>query len=650
MATKHWVRDLLLTESMDYDTTGNQPEMNFLLYQFLRVAGWQWIWECDGEITADSARNPNHVSDGNMETAGTAYWSAVAGGTPSKVTTPVQSGLQALMVGAATAGDGVKTTALVSIMAMTGGNSGIGSLTGPNGRGEMTLSQAGSYFTSGHLGSYLKITGSVQAANNGTWLITKVISTTSVRILNPLGVAEGYTTSPPPGYTITLQVQPRYELFFQARNAQTWDVQVDPGTGVFASIGTIPASGGAYVRHHLEFRRQGSGSVYVQFVATAADTLYLDSVFAFHSYWEWNGGMWMGSDGVITAPNLFSSPSYTFSGDDVGWQLFVWDPDNNKNSGVYSITGVSGGSAVLNLRSGSAALVNSLQPLNWRLADVMSSAPDEDTGERFSGYGLESFHSSRWRTFSRHNMVAGQNYKGIEVWGAPEDTDFNTDTGAFYKSGPSSQRNKQGEYFSTSANSVDNMHLWRSNYNYSTADMNTHSWIMTDEDGNFFTFVHHNQEQATTSCVFMGYTGADPYHPGIEEWCLFARWESPGQDTEIYFDQTTTRFSYLGTCIGPDGMTRHATIAQLGYSTTGTPSIETMSNAGINPWSGREWLRPLLISRDPWGGAGQGSLRNADCGMFQMRANKTLFTTVDSNAFLHTRAGLVWEWSGESIL
>jgi hypothetical protein len=649
MATKHWVRDVNLSRSDGYVSYGNHPEMNTVLFNFLRVAGWEWLWECDGEISSDSRRNPNHLPDGNMESAGVANWTVVGGATRSKVTTPVQSGYQALSVVASAANDGVRSDALLSIDTLSASTgSGAGSMTGPNGRGEMTLTIATSLFTPEDLGSYVTITGSANPSNNGTFRVTGYVSTTQIRLLNPSGGAEIYWVTPPPDYQILIVTKPRYELCFQARNAQTWTVEVDPGTGSFSSIGTVATSGGAYVRHVMSFYRQGSGSVYVRFVASAADTLYLDAAFIFRSYWEYNGGLWSGSDGVITNPDQFSTVSYSLSADDVGWYVILWDPTNNKNSGCYKITAVSLGAATLDLRSGTAALT-SASGLNWRLIDLMACAPvgvavGGDYAQRFSGFGLQSPYTESWRLFLRQNQNAGSNYKGSEVWAAPEPTDFNTSTGAFYKSGHSTQRHREGEYYATTDGTLTNMHFWVGTV--PAAAFTTRSWIMTDEDASFVAFVHFDVTNSCHGCLLVGYTGSSA--PDFEDFVLLSRWQSCAAVSEIGFD-SNARFARDGTTFAPDFMTRIVGALQLGYDGT-SQEVESMSNAGANPWSSQEWIRPLILGRDPDFLEGLPAVLNADCGVFQARSNMSSLTTFDSEAYIHFASGLCWEWSGEEII
>jgi hypothetical protein len=118
----------------------------------------------------------------------------------------------------------------------------------------------------------------------------------------------------------------------------------------------------------------------------------------------------------------------------------------------------------------------------------------------------------------------------------------------------------------------------------------------------------------------------------------------------MYFDDNTKRFGYAGTGYNKAGITEEVNIAQLGYSTTGTDDteVETMSNAGRNPWSTQEWVRPLILSsRDGYQPLG---MQMADCGVFQARANMTFLATFDSHNYLHLQYGLVIEWMGESLV
>ena len=105
---KHWIRDLQITFATN---TRGQGQVDYVLFHFLRTAGWQWLWECDGYAGDD----PNRVPDGNMEAAGVGSYVVVSGASLTKVTTPLRSGEQALQVASTGAGDGVETSALTDM-------------------------------------------------------------------------------------------------------------------------------------------------------------------------------------------------------------------------------------------------------------------------------------------------------------------------------------------------------------------------------------------------------------------------------------------------------------------------------------------------------------------------------------------------------
>jgi hypothetical protein len=109
---KHWIRDLPITFAT---ATRGQGQMDYVVFHFLRTAGWEWIWECDGYAGDD----PNRVPDGNMEAAGVASYTALGSAVLSKVTTPLRSGTQALHVASSASNDGVETSLLTSMETST---------------------------------------------------------------------------------------------------------------------------------------------------------------------------------------------------------------------------------------------------------------------------------------------------------------------------------------------------------------------------------------------------------------------------------------------------------------------------------------------------------------------------------------------------
>lgn len=98
----HYIRDISLQKQGTYD--GGMTQWSYVLFHFLRTAGWGWLWECD---TIDD--DPNHCVDGDMAAAGDGNWADVVGGTSVKNTTTVHMLEQSLAVTAPSKDDGVQS-------------------------------------------------------------------------------------------------------------------------------------------------------------------------------------------------------------------------------------------------------------------------------------------------------------------------------------------------------------------------------------------------------------------------------------------------------------------------------------------------------------------------------------------------------------
>lgn len=650
MATKHWVRDVPLTDPQNYIANGNTMQANALLYNFLRVAGWKWLWECDGQLDYTSP-DPNHVADGNVQASGLAYWSSYNGGSISKDIVTVHSGIRSLKVIAANVGEGVQSAALLSMKNSSGWISGTGdSLSSPVGR-EQTYSDNTSRFSIDHIGSYLAISGNIDPNNDGEFVISRYVSTNAAKFENPAGSATGYSdvVPPPPVNTANFEIRPRYEVAIWAATDEAFDVEVDQGDGSFVNVGTIPANSGVFTLYDFFFKRVGTGSSYIRLVSQGAGTIYVGGIHVYSSMWEKPSLIKHGSDGVITNPDKFSSPSFTFDASDVNRVVFVWDPTNNKNSGAYRILSIAAGVATLDLRSGSASLT-SQSGLNWRLDTIdYLTYPNTPIPLTYSyaGFGLESPHSTKWRLFLRQSNLVGQVTKGTVLWSAPKDTDFDFGTGTFYMSGPSTQRNRQVSWYKIGGTG---QHLWRGGYSFLTSPHDSRFFFMTDEDGAFLNLFLWD-EYGAHGCFLIGYISSD--FPGVESFYHAVRWENTSIAlNECYFDGSTQNFGVALTTFDQAETAIGGCIAQLGIGIVASDltCVESQSNAGPNPWSGKEWLRPLLLWRDLDMNQAQAAISESDCGIFQTRANRVELTTFDSENFLHLDSGLVWEWSGETIL
>jgi hypothetical protein len=664
MATKHWVHDVLLTDTQDYIAGGNHNRANALLFHFLRVAGptgWEWLWECDGEV-GTHALNPNHVQDGNVQAVDAALFSQYGSCTLSKETVGVVTGVRRLKAVVGAAGNGFTTAALLAMTAPTVTATANGdTLSGPT-NGFMTLTRGSTYFDHEHSNQQITISGSVRPSNNGSFRILKQggpddDNLTKLVFYNPAGIAESYSSI----YTVAYRIQRRYELVVLASNGgPAWDVQVDPGTGVFASVGSLlPTGGGAAELQRFTFYVNGSGSCYVRLVASGAGTLYVEGMSAHRSLFE--GWIWAAGEatGVIAAPDRFSvSSGFICDGGVVGMHLFVWDATNPKNSGCYEIAGDAGGGQVtLNLRSSTKVLV-AATGLRWRIVHIRS-VPNSTMPlwQQSAGFGVESPHASKWRFFLRQNQTSAQASKNSQLWAAPEDTDFDFSNGHFYLTGASCMRNRCATWTRnvSGGGNTPLMHTWRGHYTYGTADTKSRVFVMTDEDCSFFAFAVMDADGTHEHGAFtVGFTRTDlpAWLDSAEEtFAILAQWEVLSSVSALYFDAAATRFGYSGTGFGGDGLACELSIAQLGLGlgTSDDYEPELYSLAKANPIDGTEWMRPFIVMRDPVGAVGQSSYWQSDFGQHQGRANMAEILTFDANAFLHLGYGVIWEWDGEAL-
>lgn len=649
MATKHWGRDALISEIASSAYANNQHHANSLLYHFLRVAGFSWIWECDGEVGAGSYDTDcNHVPDGAMEASGIANWTAVTVGGPgpgiTKDTVTVKSGLQSLKVVSNNPGDGVRSAILRNMR-----RASVGAIAGtaPN----MTLNATGNdWFGPGvGVGGYNITITNATGGNNGTFPITGYTDHNSITFTNAAGATEAgvdWATDEP------------YEIVLQAHNngTQAWDVEVDKGDGSWTNVGTIPTNGGVWTQHHFSFTLYpGDDSTnprYIRFVdptTGAAETIYIDGLLIFRSLYEYRPDNVYGTDGQLVNPDRFQTAgSYTPGTSDIGKWLFVWDGTNNKNSGYYKIIADIGGGVVqVDMRSGSATFTANTG-LTFRIVDIegQNSNLEYEYGSIASGWGLESPHSSKWRAFVRKWWPDGTAAsKNIQTWGAPEDTDFNVDTGEFYKTGPSTQRNRSNGYLGAATS--PNIHKWKGGHTLSNPDSRT--FIMTDADGSFFSMVHWCLDAVQHGYFQMGYTGADAERPGIMEWVLCSKFiDTASTVNEISWLSTNTYAFFSATGFSKNGEAVECTFGSPLTNNNNKP-VHTLVNAQPNPWSGNEWIEKPHIANDPPGAIGKCLNGEADMGIYKCRANMVDLTTFDSDNYLQFINGFVWEYNGETM-
>jgi len=631
-----------------------------LLYHMMRTAGFEWLWECDGEVGPNSS-NPNHVDDGNMEASDRTRWDDYGSPDVTKDTTQVHSGTKSLKIVTHTAHDGVVSDALLSITNPTTYTGTVeDSLTGPtNGVMVVYDNISGVVGDKANTNCRAVCAGFANSANNGTFLVRDpYYSTTNagnyMKLENPSGVPQVGLAS------ATIRFERKYEIAIWALVGTGlvdgyWKVEVDPGDGTFIELGQLPLDADWHLSH-FSFWAVSTGPRYIRITDTLGGrTCYIDSVSVFRSNFEYAPTNVYGPEpalsrtGVITNPDRFSvSSGYVCGAQDIGKWLFVWDDDvttgHNKNSGYYKIIADLGAGVVqLDLRSGSAALLTTTTNVRWRIVDVDAQAHNDwpANSQISMGFGLRSPHSSGWRTFMRISY----NYEDVvTVWSAPDDeASFDQSTGQFYTDGPSTQRNMTLPYvFST----FTTRQTWSGLY-LAGGSFLTRTWFMTDADCSFIAFMHQSVTYAQHAFFFIGYTGADPAHPGIEEFVSMLCWQHPSQ-MEIGWD-SIYYFTYLGIGFNSEKMAVPCSCGYFGWQSNNTVPFN-ISNSGPNPWSGNEWLLPLCIVRDPDGTYGCYSERDADIGLFMGRTTMANFTTFDSNSLMHIYDSLYMEWSGESII
>lgn len=109
----HWIRDCAVSNNGGTGN-GSKGESNYLIYHFLRVGGWEQIWECDGE-------DDNHFVDGSMEAdALTAGWTQLGGLTGTvKTTNEKHMGNQSMSYQPTGPGENLRSAGLTTLQEST---------------------------------------------------------------------------------------------------------------------------------------------------------------------------------------------------------------------------------------------------------------------------------------------------------------------------------------------------------------------------------------------------------------------------------------------------------------------------------------------------------------------------------------------------
>jgi len=361
------------------------------LFHWLRCAGWEWLWEGDGEQAEGAGDGPpyedvNHIPDGNMQDTGVANWTVTGTGSAAKSGDQVKSGDQSLEFDA-DAGDYLSSDAWTFVR-VSGGDG----VYNPYDCVIWIYNDSGQTFTADIVGDVVWSSGPISLPSTGDWAM----------------------------YNIGCTIKDDTILPFTAINLR------------------IDAPGGA------------SGIIYVGWTLGFTSHYEYNTTRPTGSY---DGNLReSGDDGDIENGNEFSSVSYTFVGGDVGNYICCYDGTNSQNSGAYEIASISGGNAVMALRAGTDELLfnTSASDIVWRMINypgawgdaVKSGGTTVDRGH--SGYMLQSPHSSGQRLYVRNHQAGTQ--RRVYVSGSPEACDFDPTTGRFYRTGRSVNRYRQAYY------------------------------------------------------------------------------------------------------------------------------------------------------------------------------------------------------------
>jgi hypothetical protein len=642
---KHWIRDVPFNTGVTEDR-GYLSAMAQMVFHMLRCAGYEWVWECDGHKGIALGAEPNHVEDGNMEAAGTANWTAAAG-TPtiSKDTSEYYSGAQSLKIIGAS-GDEIESAAITDPPQARSTAGGFADLGGSVIRFTKDASDAHD-FNDKCVGDSITFSGADNVANDGTFVITNVNDSDSLDYTNASGVTDSSNAS----LTWYIRTPLHLTLWVNNPGTQTWNVDVDRGDGSPYNVGSFGATTGWELKH-FDLTLVGNGNVSISIKPQGtSDTIYVDSVLLFRSFFEYTNDYEdyaSGDAGAYVAQyasDEFESSNYTFVAGDVGKFLFLFDTTYPTNSGCYEITSINSGRAVLTLRSGTASLTTNSGTVNWRMVDIykwMQNVGDytetDNIVEVYSGFALESPHASGWRFVLRGLWTDGDaTYRnGMVTWSAPEDTAIDVDTGNFFKTGPSimsatAERNKtlQELNFAAAINAYnDSTGLSWLRSRGVPATFTARQFMMLEEDGSWF-FVATIPDNASSTAGLFGLVGADAYHSGAQAHCHLCSRDSymtgSGGVREFIEWSYEARWAINGRGIGPDNLPRKLQAIQYGYGVSNAHFWE-QSNAQGNPFSNDEYIHPLLLARDPDGTAGNPSEREAD-GVYQGRANMTELST-----------------------
>lgn len=651
---KNWIRDLGLARGGN-TYIGYMPETWMTMYHMLRCAGWEWVWECDGTNGLAGAPDAGHVPDGNMEAATASAFTAV-GATIQKVTSEVKEGYQSLEI-TGQSPDTVETSALTVRVPQGTDFDGINA----NGKPTIIFTKDASDglddFYEALIGKTFHLSGTVNSENSGSFVIADVTAD-ALTYSDADGINEGVNVTANWWIGVPIHVA----MWVKNPGVETWNVDIDPGDGSDFNVGSFgQTSGGDWELLHFDFTAQGIGNITITFKPQGVSdtTIYVDSIMCYRSFFEHTNNYVDYADGdsgayvAQSASDEFESSNYTFVADDVGKLLFIFDASGNhpKNTGVYTITGVAAGVATLDMRSTTAQLESqdgSSEDVNWRLVDVYKwtqtnavTKANENSVFAASGFCLESPYNG-WRLLVRGHWYYEQD-NGTYLWAAPTAVDFDKLEGAFYPTGVSSQSGPYGHYTVKQKN-------WSTNTDADT-NLDNLNWIrgrpgdatytsrlmaVLDDTGKYFYFATNPGNITCTACL-IGYVSEDAYHSASESFVLLSPRGDIGANsltggvTRDFLNwlATTPAWTTWGVNFAPDSYPRRVSGGLDGLT---TDMRFDQSNAQANPFSGAEFIRPLLLLRDPDGVQGFPSERELSAeGVYLGRKNMTDMTVFGSD-------------------
>lgn len=441
-----------------------------------------------------------------------------------------------------------------------------------------------------------------------------------------------------------------YKLMIWAANdsGAAWNVDVDNGGG-YANVGTIPDNSGVWTKYIFSYTPSGTTNKFKVYDNNNTQSIInIDDAHSFLNIFEYNYDQ-IGTDGDVQNGDEFHSASYSFVAGDINKTVVFYDPINSNNTGAYTIGAVSAGNAVLNLRVGGAeTLTNTaVGNLSWRLVAPITKGPQIGVSNyanatEGSGFGLQSPHSSGWRMFWRAKLVTGAGTKNWHIWTAPIDSEFSVVSGMF-TNGPSVFGGRFKKY------------LWAETQvsmmtGGLTISVGGHRfYAMIAADGSFLAWAGRPETGVLTVSMYgmLGILSDDPEYTERERFFEFCKGTTGGTYEQSLANQAQA-FGNNGMCGTETDLMYNARIA--GMSTvTYLPVTDTDSRN--NPYSSRAWIYPLIALRgwDNTGPYGEMVLDREDA-LFGSRSNLTQWGTFDSHGYLHLTNGIIWKWSGISVL